>query len=949
MGVPGAEAVVRCLETVVTVTGETHMQKTLLVRFAAFSLVLGLSGCTEPQYAVAEPAETTVIVTRNTTPVDQTPDPNRLLKASDLKSLSWRSIGPANMSGRVAAIAQVPGTSKSFFVGFGTGGLFKTDNHGTTFAALFEKEATASIGSVAVCKAASDEKKDGEDEKLIVWVGTGEGNGRNSSSWGAGVYRSTDGGGTWECVGLKDSHDIPQLAVDPRNPDVCYVAALGHLWGPNEERGVYKTEDAGKTWTPVLQIDENTGACDVRIDPQSPDTVYAAMYMRRRTAWSMMSGGPEGGIYKSTDAGATWKKLGGGLPTQTGRIGLDIYLKDPKVLFAVVESDVGGSGVDIFDNRQTSGGLFRSEDGGENWTRVSELNFRPFYFSKVRVDPVDDNRVYMLGWGLAISDDGGRNFRAGGAKLPHGDMHELVVDPADHEHLLMGTDGGVYSSFDRAKSWVFHNNIAAGEFYNIAFDMSDPYRVGGGLQDNCTWIGPSATIMSSGSSEVAAAEGVTEGGITNSDWRLLWGGDGYHVAFDPTDRNIVYGEWQGGEVGRIHLDTGFRKRIKPSPKEGQERFRFNWNSPFFISPHNPTTLYLGGNHVFKLTDRGDRWEMISPDLSTRDIEKIMTVGSEAETHGTVVSLAESPLAAGVLWAGTDDGRVHVTQNDGGSWQDVTPPQTEGMYISRIEASHHDRDTAYVSIEGHRSNRFLPVLVVTTDSGKTWTQITGEGDGALPADEVVKVVREDRKNADVLYIGTERAMFVSIDRGGHWVKLNADSLPTVAVDDIQQHPREMDLIAGTHGRSIYILDDATPLSQLTPDIVRSEFHLFESKTGRPQYYLPYEGLWGDQIFRAPNPPKGVQISYWVRDFNHEAVKITIADSAGNTVRALSGSSAPGIQRVLWDLQPEKHDRLETPDTGLGILHFVPPGDYKVTATFGEAKSEIAIKVLPPPGK
>lgn len=915
----------------------TRSRWLIIVVFAAST------GCAQEQSIVTDAAETTVKISRRTSTPEQTPDAGRTLKAEDLKSLAWRSIGPANMSGRVATIAQVPGSSKSFFVGFGTGGLFKTDNNGTTFSALFEKEATASIGSVAVCKPTGT----GDKDSLIVWVGTGEGNGRNSSSWGAGVYRSTDGGGTWECVGLKDSHDIPRIAVDPRNPDVCYVAALGHLWGPNKERGVYKTEDAGKTWKPVLQIDENTGACDVCINPEQPDTVYAAMYMRRRTAWSMMSGGPEGGIYKSTDAGATWKKLGGGLPTQTGRIGLDIYLKDPKVLFAVVESDEGGSGVDIFDNRQRTGGLFRSDDGGENWSRINELNFRPFYFSKVRVDPVDDNRVYMLGWGLAISDDGGRNFRAGGARLPHGDMHELVIDPTDRDHLLMGTDGGIYSSYDRAKTWVFHNNIAAGEFYNVTFDMTDPYRIGGGLQDNCTWIGPSATIMSSGSNEESESDGITEAGITNGDWRLYWGGDGFHVAFDPSDPNIIYAEAQGGEIGRIHMNTGFRKNIRPSPKEGQPRFRFNWNSPFFVSAHDPTVLYLGGNRVFKLTQRGDQWQAISPDLSTQNLKKIETVGSEAETHGTVVSLAESPVTAGTLWAGTDDGLVHVTQDEGKTWKNVTPPQADGHYISRIEASHHDAKTAYVSIDGHRSDVMKPNLVMTTDAGETWTQINGEGDGALPEDDVVKVVREDRKNGDVLYVGTERAAFVSIDRGQHWVRLNADSLPTVAVDDIQQHPREMDLIAGTHGRSIYILDDATPLSQLTPDIVQSEFHLFESRPGKPRYYLPYEGMWGDQLFRAPNPPKGVQISYWVRDFDREEVKISIADAAGNTVRELSGPAAPGINRVLWDMQPEKRDRFETPDTRLGILPFVPPGEYKATATLGKHKAEITIKVMAPP--
>ncbi len=938
---------------------------------AAFLVGSSASGCDSPDQAVAQapPAavtgasssEETAAVQQPAIPEDADSHTGRVLREEDFSGLAWRSLGPANMSGRVAAIALAPGNPKTFFVGFGTGGLFKTVNNGTTFTPVFEQEATASIGSIAVVDAPPDwpgwkEVKDqdlaSKDEDRgrgrIVWVGTGEGNGRNSSSWGAGVYRSIDGGETFTCLGLKDSHDIPRLTVDPRDPDVCYVAALGHLWGPNEERGVYKTTDGGKTWQELLKIDEETGACDVLLDPGKPDTLYAAMYMRRRTAWSFRSGGPQGGIYRSKDAGASWEKLTEGLPKQTGRIGLDIYRQDPRKLFAVVESDEGGWGPDVWENRMKVGGVFFSEDGGDHWTRGSELSFRPFYFSKVRVDPTDERRVYLLGYGLAVSDDGGRHFRAGGARLPHGDMHELVIDPADRDRLYMGTDGGIYISYDRGATWDFLNNIAAGEFYNIAVDMSDPYRIGGGLQDNCTWIGPSATIMSSETEAETEIEDIIEAGVTNSDWRLIFGGDGYHAAFDPTDPNVVYAEWQGGQLGRIHLDTGIRKYIKPSPKEGQPRFRFNWNSPFFISPHSPTTLYFGGNYVFKLTQRGDRWEKISPDLSTRDVEKIETVGSEAETHGTVVSLAESPLMAGLLWAGTDDGLVHVTRDDGKSWTNVTPPQTNGYYISRIEASHHDLETAYVAIDGHRSDHFEPVLVVTTDGGKAWSQITSEGDGALPSGDIVKVVREDRENSRVLYVGTERACYVTIDRGKRWVKLNGESLPTVAVDDLIQHPREMDLVAGTHGRSLYILDDATPLSQMTPAVVAGEFHLFTCKEGKPRYYLPYEGMWGDRMFRAANPPRGVQISYWIRDFNHETVELVIADSTGAAVRKLTGTNQPGINRVVWDLQAEKHDRFENPDTGLGLTDFVPPGDYTVTATFGEQSAKTQVRVLPAPG-
>ncbi|MCH7813418.1 MAG: hypothetical protein IID40_05290, partial [Planctomycetes bacterium] len=753
-------------------------------------------------------------------------------------------------------------------------------------------------------------------------------------------YRSTDGGATFTNLGLTDSRDIPRLAVDPRNPDVCYVGALGHLWGPNEERGVYKTDDGGKTWQPVLQIDRDTGACDVLLEPGNPDVVYAAMYARRRTAHSFQSGGAEGGIYRSDDAGRTWTKLTTGLPPQTGRIGLDVYRQDPRIVFAVVESDVGGQGPDPWDNRSKSGGLFRSEDRGQTWTRLNELSPRPFYFSKVRIDPVDEQRIYLLGWRLYVSDDGGGHFRAGGARRPHVDMHALLIDPDDPKHLLMGTDGGLYLSHDRAKTWDFLNHLAVGQFYNVAVDLSDPYRIGGGLQDNGTWIGPSATLRFTGEGWMGHAKT----SITNHDWRFINGGDGFHVAFDPTDANIVYAESQGGELVRVNLATGRRKRLKPSPKEGQPRHRFNWNAPFFISAHDPTVLYLGGNCVFKYTDRGLHWRRISKDLSGRDLEKITTVGSDAETHGTVVSLAESALIAGLLWAGTDDGLIHLTVDDGATWTNVTPPEADGKYIAKIEASAHDQETAYVAIDGHRSDDLRPRLLLTEDAGRTWRSIAGD----LPIDSPVKVVREDRVNRNVLYVGTERAAYVTVDRGNHWVKLNGRTLPTVAVDDLVQHPRTMDLVAGTHGRSIYVLDDVSPLSQLTPEVMASKLHLFDVSPAQPRIFLPYGGLWGDRLFTAKNPPMGARLTYWVSHYDGEEIKVKITDGAGHQVRELKGTNRPGINRVIWDLQYEKHDRLPTPDDDLGQTGFVPPGTYQATVTSGQQKVAKTFTVLAAPG-
>jgi len=880
------------------------------------------------------------------------PDASRQLEARDLKALSWRSVGPANMGGRLAAIALAPHNAKTYFIGFATGGLWKTTNAGTTFTPVFDKEATSSIGSIAVADAPadwagwSDELKNDDPaasdaavrtkngKGKIVWVGTGEGNGRNSSSWGAGVYRSTDSGGAFTAVGLQETHDIPAIAVDPRNPDVCYVAALGHLWGANKERGVYKTSNGGLSWQAVLQIDENTGAIDVLVDPSEPDTVYAAMYQRRRQKWSYQSGGAAGGVFKSTNAGRTWTKLTDGLPAKTGRIGLTISASHPNILMATIESDAGGA-FGGFANRSKVGGVFRSENKGETWTRTTDFNPRPFYFSKVRIDPKDDQRVYLLGWTMYVSDDGGKTFRAGTAKVPHVDFHAMTIDPDDPEHLFIGTDGGLYVSQDRGKTWDFHNQLAVGQFYNVAVDHSDPYRIGGGLQDNGSWIGPSETISQDSGESMGRA-----GAITNAQWRSVWGGDGFHVAFDPTDSNVIYAESQGGNIGRVHLDTGEAYNIKPAAKEGEETFRFNWNAPFFVSPNNPTTLYLGGNVVFKLTNRGDVWKRISGDLTTRNPDIILTAGSAAEAAGTIVSLAESPVNAGMIWAGSDDGLIHVTQDDGGTWKDVTPKSVGGRYISKIEPSHLDAFTAYIAVDGHRSDSFAPTILMTQDAGRLWRDIASD----LPLGAPVKVVREDANNADVLYAGTERAAYVTIDRGEHWVRLNTDSLPTVAVDDLKIQSREQDLVAGTHGRSVWILDDISAISQLTPEIVQSKFHVFTPTAGEPRRYLPFYGLWGDGMFVAKNPPMGATIQYWLRESSDDEATVSIKNAAGVEVASINGPSKRGINRAMWNLQPEAKQRLGNPH---GMTEFVPAGTYSATVSIGDESETVNVEVLPTP--
>ncbi len=878
-------------------------------------------------------------------------DASRVLEPTDLHGLTWRSVGPANMGGRIASISLAPGNPKTMVIGYATGGVWKSTNNTTTFSPIFDLKETSSIGSVAVCDAPADwpgwadQEADGGDraeqgKAKIIWVGTGEGNGRNSSSWGNGVYRSTDGGGSFDHLGLAETHDIPAIAVHPRDPDVCFIAALGHLWGANAERGVYRTTDGGKTWDAVLQIDENTGACDVLIDPDKPDIVYAAMYMRRRSPGTFRSGGPEGGIYRSTDGGDTWTKLHQGLPKQTGRIGLDVFRDDPKILVAVIESDEGGWVGSSFNDRLRGGGVFRSEDRGTSWKRMSDLDPRAFYFSRIRIDPHDDQRVYLLGWGLYVSDDGGATFRVP-KQVPHVDYHAMVVDPDDTDHLVIGTDGGLYVSWDRGEKWDFLNTMAVGQFYNVTVDRSDPYRIGGGLQDNGTWIGPSETITQETESFMGR-----DGAITNNDWVFVSGGDGFHTAFDPLDDNIIFTEWQGGHLLRIHLDTGVTRNLRPEAKEGEHRFRFNWNAPFFISPHEPATLYLGGNFVFKLTERGDRWQRISDDLTAAVLEQILAVGSDAETAGTIVSLAESPLQQGLLWAGSDDGLVHVTRDDGGTWTDVTPDAVDGMYVSRIEPSRHERYTAYVAVDGHRSDFMEPILLKTTDAGESWTEITGD----MPDDAPPEVIREDPWNPDVLYVGTEHAAYVTIDGGEHWVKLNGKSLPTAPVDDLVIQPDAHDLVAGTHGRSIWVLDDISPLSQLTDEVVQSAFHVFEPLPAQPRYHLSYGGLWSDRMFIAANPPMGAVISCWVRDHTDDELKVSVSStkpdgSKGHVVRELTAASRRGINRIVWDLQPPPRQRLENPD---GLPDFVPAGTYTVTVSLGDEKRTTTFEVLPVPG-
>ncbi|HUR36285.1 MAG TPA: hypothetical protein VM009_00605, partial [Terriglobales bacterium] len=799
------------------------------------------------------------------------------IDAAMLKPLRARSIGPAVMGGRVSDIAMDPKDDGTFYLALGTGGVMKTGNNGATFSDIFAKEAVAAVGTVAV--APSDGK--------VVYVGTGEANDRNSVSWGNGVYRSADGGDTWTHVGLKDSRTIARIVVHPTDPNTAWVAATGDLWQPGGERGIYKTTDGGKTWKLTLganaPYDKKVGGGDVAIDPSDPNILYAAMYARQRTPWSFNAGtaytdGKDlGGIFKSTDGGNTWKKLTSGLPVNTGRIGLSVYAKDSKIVYAIVYSLDGGGNRGLMEVKNKMGGIFRSEDKGETWKRVNDLNPRPFYFSQIRVAPDNDKKVYVLGFALHVSEDGGQSFREDMFEKVHPDLHALAIDPRNPKRLLLGTDGGAYQTYDGGGTWDHMNRFAAGEFYRINYDMSSPYRICGGLQDNVNWVGPSRTF--------------TKEGIINQDWTNLGGGDGFYCVFDQDEPYLIYTESQEGYVHRYDLRNAQTKDLRPQPEEGQKFYRFHWNSPLIGSRHKKDTLYLAGNRVFRLTKKGEHYDVISPDLSAQDPEKIVTSGSGAENYGVVYSLAESPVKAGLLWAATDDGKVWVTQDDGANWTDLTanlPAAIKSQWISRVEPSWKDPNVAYLAVPAYRSGNFAPLAYRTGDGGKTWESITSN----LPADGPVKVVREDPVNPDLLFAGTEFGLFASLNRGGSWVKFG--DLPTVAVDDILIHSRDRDLLIATHGRSLFISDDIRALEEMTADTLSKDLVLFQPHDGLAMPMADGFADWnGKGIYRGANPPPGILITVYVKSFTGDGVRVTIKNAQDQPVAKLNLPGTPGL--------------------------------------------------------
>lgn len=844
--------------------------------------------------------------------------PGIVVPESLLDGLKWRCIGPANMGGRIDDFAVVETNSRIIYVATASGGLWKTANNGVTWEPIFDDQPASTIGDVAISASHPD----------IVWVGTGEPNNRQSSSWGDGVYKSEDGGRTWKNMGLRDSHHIGRIVIHPTNPDIVYVAALGHLWGPNKERGLFRTADGGKTWVNTKFIDENTGFADVAIDPENPSTLYAAAYQRQRTAYGFSGGGPGSGLYKTTDGGETWVRLTSGVPDgPTGRIGIDIYRSNPSIVYAIIENK--------------NGGVFRSEDKGLTWKKMSSTNPRPMYYSQIRIDPNNDQRIWALGASMYFSEDGGKTFRTDYVQEIHGDHHAMWINPVDSGHMIVGSDGGIYFSYDRGQTWDFVNTIPLGQFYEVGFDMRKPYYVYGGLQDNGSWGGPSATW--------------TRIGITNDEWVRIGGGDGFYTQVDPTDHNTIYAESQDGNVFRFDLRSGESKSLRPQPEQEGERYRFNWNSPILISPHSPQKIFYGGNKLFISRDRGDNWEATIDLTSQTDRDKlpIMGVVPDASTlsrhdgvsfYGTITTISESPLKEGVLYIGTDDGLVQVSRDDGKTWKNVTPlppAVPKNTYVSRVEASHHAEGRAFAAFDGHRSDDFKPYVFMTDDFGETWKNISGN----LPAGGSLSVVREHHRNPDLLFAGTERGAYLSLDRGLHWTPIKSN-LPLVPVDDIAIHVRENDLIFGTHGRSIWIIDDITPLEHLKTDVLTAGKYLFDLRPAvifNPYYH---KGDLGHKFFVASNPPYGALISYYLKEKVKEEVKIVIADAEGNTVRELKGAKEAGIHRVNWDL------RYPPPaDAGAGTMGrfaaslgpFVLPGEYKVTLVVAGAEMAKGLKV------
>jgi photosystem II stability/assembly factor-like uncharacterized protein len=859
------------------------------------------------------------------------PPPAKLAPAvvdsGTVSGVGARNIGSAAMSGRIAAVAAVgEGGKTTVYIGAASGGVWKSDDGGTTFKPVFDKQPVQSIGAIAI----------DPSNKKTIWVGTGESWTRNSVSIGDGIYRSTDEGETWTHMGLPASERITRIVVHPKNGSIVYACAPGKLWSDSTDRGLYKTTDAGKTWSLVLRGDNaSTGCSSLAMDPSNPDALLAGMWDFRRKGWTFRSGGDVptaasgSGMHRSTDGGKTWKPMTSashrGLPAAPwGRVEVVYAPSDPKVVYAVIESK--------------DAGLYRSADGGATWEardKSQMMVWRPFYFARLIVDPTNPNRLFKPDLGLIVSEDGGRSF-AGSGGGAHGDWHDLWIDPRNPKHIIGGDDGGLWISYDGGNRWHKNNNLPISQFYHVSVDNKDPYQVYGGLQDNSTWVGDTAYA----------------GGISNSRWENLYGGDGFWVIVDPTDPQSVYVESQGGYIGRVDRRTMVGRDIQPKPRY-KEKLRFNWNSPIHASPTQKGTIYLGSQFLFRSRDRGDNWDRISPDLTTNDPQKqkqeqsggVTVDNSSAEMHTTIYSISESPRNAGVIWVGTDDGNVQLTRNGGGAWTNVVgnvtglPPSS---WVSWIEASRYDPATAYATFDRHTFGDMTPWVYKTTDYGKTWKRIVSPEAGVRGYAHVIK---EDTVEKNLLFLGTELGLWISVDGGARWAEFKGGDFPSVAVRDIQIQARENDLVLATHGRGIWIIDDITPLRAMTTTLEKQTAFL----PARPvQQRMNANGGWpeGDAVFVGPNPPSGATISYYLRSRHiYGPIKLEVLDAAGKLVETIAPTKRRGINRVAWNMRvkPPRVPRAAQVAFSSSQGPRVVPGTYTLRLTRGTEVVETKLAI------